>query len=217
MWFAMRMLRFYSATRDTFTMVQHRIGSLCLGLAIVSGILNPLATAQHLDHTGSNPTSSTPPPKTTVTVDGALNPELIPDDIAYLHFFKVLSKHSNVADQSLEDRRRRSYVRRFFTNGCGAEGKEDRTLTPIQIERMLAVIDELTPSLDAANARLTSSKKQGEYDAARQQMMELVATSAALLPSTVDSDAATRIAAHVSDRVKKHIRIVTTHIPHKAQ
>jgi hypothetical protein len=211
----MRMLHLYSAMRDTFTMGKRSIGFLCLGLAIVSGIVNPLAPAQHLEHTGSNPTSPTPAPRGTVIVDGALNPELIPDDIAYFHFFKVLSKTSNVADQTSEDRRRRSYVRKFFTNGCGAEGKEDRTLTPIQVERMLAVVDQLMPSLDATNTRLTSSKTQGEYDAARRQMMELVATSAAQLPSTVDSDAATRIAAHVSDRVKKHIRIVTTHIPHK--
>ncbi len=57
-----------------------------------------------------------------VVVDGALNPEAIPDEIAFLHFFRFFARNPRAVSRAADDLRRTSYLRLFFTTTCGATG-----------------------------------------------------------------------------------------------
>jgi hypothetical protein len=177
----------------------------------------PGATAQHQNHGTIDRRAAPGAAKPIVVADGALTPDLVPDDIAYLHFFRVLAANPASKDYSAEERRRQSYIRHFFTSGCGFEGKEDRSLTQVQIQRLLGLVDRTAPKLEALNAQLAVSRNEAEYGTGKRLVLKAVMDAVSESPDSVDRDAAVRIAAHVLDRVKKNTRIVSTVIPGKVQ
>ncbi len=180
---------------------------LSLGLMSIAWLLGNPAGAQSAS--GPNTQPQTPNTTSAVLVDGALHPELIPDDVAFLHFFKALAKNPNV-DQGLEERRRRAYINHFFAGKCSGQDR-DLALNEGQIMKLLALVDGLDAELTTAWA--AADKSAADDQAVEQQVRALVLRAASNLASVIDSEADTKIRFQVSDHVKSRIRIISTRVP----
>jgi hypothetical protein len=153
-----------------------------------------------------------------VRVDGALNPELIPDDVAYYHFFRVLARNPSM-NQELDKRRRIAYVKYYFRRDCGPQNTEDRSLSEIQTERLLAAAELImgrTPQLRNAPASpATPPDELAANGAARmRQVYQIVAEGVKQLPWLVDADSAAKIHSHVLERVKRRVRLLNVRVPY---
>ena len=148
----------------------------------------------------------------TVDVDGSVNPERIPDEVAYLHFFGVLAKNPD-ADQALEQSRRVAYLRYFFKRECGPARNEDRSLSEVQIQRLLAAADGVAQRLTAAESRLGVAGGRSGESTPWQQRQEIVVATINSLDSSVDPDAAAKIRRHIAEHVKRRIQLLTFTMP----
>lgn len=145
-------------------------------------------------------------------VDGAANPESIPDDVAYLHFFRVLSKNPNSRDQALEERRRRAYLHYSFPTRCTRQGSSAGPLSELQIDKLLQAIDRLIPELEAASA--AASQSGAGLDDSNRANLQRVAAAASGLSDSVDPDASAKIALHIREHMKSHIQLVQAQVPY---
>jgi phosphatidylethanolamine-binding protein (PEBP) family uncharacterized protein len=148
-----------------------------------------------------------------VEVDGSLNPDQVPDDVAYLQFFLVLAKRQS-ADAAMEERRRRAYVEYFFNRNC-APRTRTAPLTSGQIDHILALADEVSQRFAAGAAPPTG--RDGEPggasvspgpSAAHRQALAVAALTAASLDAAIGPDLAARIRAHVTGHVKRRLKFV---------
>lgn len=140
-------------------------------------------------------------------IDGARVPGAIPDVVAYRHFLEVLAKRPN-SETSAEEARRRSYLKFFFRPSCGAQQKDDRTLSESQIERLLSVADDLAAKLAVLGRQQTSLSQTAALQARDQVTLAAIQS----IPTIVDSNAAEKIKRHVDEHVKAHIKISTVQI-----
>ena len=153
-----------------------------------------------------------------VRVDGALNPELIPDDVAYYHFFRVLARNPSM-NEELDQRRRIAYVKYYFRRDCGPQETEDRSLSKIQTERLLVAADQImgrTPQVrNAPPSTATPPDELVAAGAARmRKIYQVVAEGVKMLPLLVDADSAAKIHSHVLERVKRRVRLVDVRVPY---
>ena len=175
------------------------MSNLCLIIAW-AGLLTTRAIAQ----------PAAPSVNVTGGVDGATNPAAIPDVVAYRHFLGVIIK-SPTQSSTAEEERRRSYVKFFFSKGCGPNQTEDRTLSEAQITALFTFADEVGIKLRAIEAPAGNSAQS--FGAARDQA---VAEAMQQLATKVDGDASAKIARHVAEHVKAHIKLTTVSMPSKA-
>jgi hypothetical protein len=141
--------------------------------------------------------------------DGASEPGAISDLIAYRHFFELLGSKPDT--KISDDMRRRSYLNHYFRPGCGDLRNDDRSLSDVQIDRLLTHADRLAAQLREINPGPTNDLAES---ATRKRRTEEALTNAmSLLSVVVDSDAAEKIRRHVFDHVKRHISIVTVRVP----
>jgi hypothetical protein len=177
-----------------------------LSLSLLLAAQNPPLDQQRHQKNGNQPQGATSfvtssDIRPAVTVDGGLEPHLIPDDVAYLHFFMALSKDPS-ANPILEERRRTAYVQYFFKAGCGPERTEDRSLSPLQIAALFSMADDVRGSLSRIQASLPS------VDLTKSRR-EVITTAVQALEARIGTDAAGKVRSHVAQRVKRRIKLVT--------
>src|SRR3974390_415286 len=89
--------------------------SYCLaGLLVAVVIVARTGTGQTEQQPHSMSTGSAANGVVAIT-DGAVDPSKIPDDIAFMHFFRVLAKDPRAVNEQADEVRRRSYLKYFFT------------------------------------------------------------------------------------------------------
>jgi hypothetical protein len=160
------------------------------------------------------PGTRLPQAKVTALVDGSRNPELIPDIIAYRHFFGVIARRPS---SELDEARRQSYLRAFFRSNCGTNGNDDRSLSDDQVRRLLAIVDGLTPKLHAITAKLSDLRQTGSLTLQAQIALqserdgELLKAADSIMAE--DSDMGAKIARHVRDHMKSRIKLTIVDIP----
>jgi hypothetical protein len=191
------------------------MGPMAFSLILGVGSALPMFS-QHAHHDQVS-SSSQSGVQVTLEVDGAVNPELIPDDVAYLHFFRVLSKNPRNPDQAFEERRRRAYLHHFFPASCTDQTTTAGPLSEAQILKLLEMVDSFVPKLEAASKRLAPQPQGATPGEAGQQMRQMVLAAAADLPNSIDPDAAAKIGAHVRDHMKKNIRLVFAQVPYPSR
>ena len=155
--------------------------------------------------------STDSPVTVTVNVDGNVNPELIPDAVAFLHFFRVLARDPGV-DQALDYRRRLAYVEYFFRRGCGARLSEDRSLNEGQVQGLLNVAEQLAEQLAAIDSP-PPVNGGAEVESAQRQREQIVKDAVNSLDLSVDPDGAAKIRRHVTEHVKRRIQLVHVTMP----
>ena len=134
------------------------------------------------------------------TIDGAITPELIPDDIAYSLFFKF------VAGRRTDDEKNRL---RFYL--------QQRDLDGIDVEALIRTADELQEAdraLDNDQIALTvpprdrSPAMEARVAGLKERKRALVNEEVALLPNRVGQNGAERVRRHVIEYMKRKIKII---------
>lgn len=144
------------------------------------------------------------------------NPQLIPDVVAYRHLFGVLA--TSQATRSQDDTRRRSYLKAFFRNNCGAARNEDRTLSDDQITGLLTTADTVNNALTLINRKIAALRQKGQVSVADHIALlterdAAVSTSVTSLMAA-DPIMASKVLRHVQEHVKRRIKVNTIEIRH---
>lgn len=147
-------------------------------------------------------------------IDGAENPELIPDHVAYSLLFRLISRHHTPA----ENKSTRAYVRgmglgKQNCKDCQSIGAGDE-----DINTLIAVADEFERRVGALDIQASELRERGGSQPPpeiRNQLMglqkqheALVAETIASLPTRLSPEAMERVAKHVSERMKRKMKIV---------
>ena len=155
------------------------LGGVCL-LGIGASTPRP---ASQLEHEPSFNQASQQP---SAIVDGAHNPELIPDNVAYSLLFRMIGKHKTEAEKG----RIRSYIK--YRIGIEGPDAEELIMLADEFDQRMASIDQKVAQINGGN---------GPGDA-------IVAQTIAALPTHLSYESLMRLRQHVSQHVKRRVKIV---------
>jgi hypothetical protein len=185
------------AMRRRLTVLLAIVAVAIVGLASglskgTSNTAEAVAVASPPQQTGT--TSNDPPG----TIDGAKNPELIPDEVAYSLFFSFLS------DRQTEKERNsmRSYV-------------EQTALDGLDVDTLLAIGEAFKKKAAAIDKQARALRDQNPFHPNEQAMalfreqhkavtMEMVAS----LPSRLGHAGAEKVRQHILGRIKSRVKII---------
>lgn len=162
----------------------------------------------------SGPQRPQPPADEPGVIDGAKNPELIPDRVAYSLLFRVLTGGKRPESRA----RIRSYVRQF---GTGVQGCEDtscsKRMAADDVDAVFAAADEFQPRVAALDQRAAEIKKNNwsnrtpEVTAQLAQLQRqkdaLMDEFAASLSRRLSPGGLNRLRAHVEWRIKTRTKM----------
>jgi hypothetical protein len=130
-------------------------------------------------------------------IDGAKNPELIPDDVAFSHFFRT-SLARNASENAL--RRQASYINHVLRSTSTVENGAHSTsqARPKEIDAVLRFIAGYQERLKALDARRGSVAEEGA----------LVADIVAEMERELGPDLSQRVKRYVQEHFKKRVKII---------
>jgi hypothetical protein len=135
-----------------------------------------------------------------VTVDGAINPGGVPDDVAFSLFFRMLDRVATERERS----QLRAYIDEAYSFGKHrhhlAETDATRDLRQQRADRLIEFIETYKPDID----RIDASKHTDPAYAARRAT--LVATMRSTLAAQIGAEDAVVIDTFVREVVKRRIR-----------
>lgn len=179
-----------------------------IGTAGSKGKLSPLASEPIINPKVYLNLSS---PRSGGVVDGATNPELIPDQVAYTLLFRLL------ADRHTEEEKNaaRSYLRMTF--GCSACSDEQQREAERHINAFLVVVkqfEERVGNLDRQAQKLHDLNGPNPSHDVLVQLNELenqkeVVISQLIdsLPNHLDEDGMAKLHQHLNERVKRKVKM----------
>lgn len=147
------------------------------------------------------------------TIDGKNNPELVPDDVAYLMMFRL------IADRHTEDEKNsiRAYLREAGFGKQNCEGCPETGGTDADIESIIAAAEEFHQEMSALDNQANNIKDRTWPNPAAEAISELrqlqtqhdsiVAKAAASLPSRLTPAGVVTLQKHINQRVKRGIKI----------
>lgn len=134
------------------------------------------------------------------TINGAVTPELIPDDVAYALFFNFLAGRRTL-DQ-------KNSLRSFIT--------QRPLLADIDVEALMRVADEFQEAYKAIENderafAAASDHRRSDIDAQfallKQRKLSLVNEKVGALPNIIGTDRAEKVRRHVMEYVKRKVKI----------
>ncbi len=161
--------------------------------------------------------TGTAPPQAAGFIDGSVNPELIPDQVAYALVFRLLSDRHTEEEQN----HARSYLRMAF--GCGNCSDRERATSEAHISVFLAVLREFERRVGPLDRRAEEIHAQNwrpnpspavlaELNALQVQKEAIIVELIASLPVRLGADGAARLHRHINERVKRKTKIGPPHI-----
>jgi hypothetical protein len=132
-----------------------------------------------------------------VQVDGSVNPERIPDDLAWRHFLCAVASHSSPTAAE-------SKLQKAQLIPLGLEASDSQLLT-IELGRMQTQIDSIQSSMETTNPGDASS-----LSALKQQRDALVAQTIVKVNSILSADGLSRLRTYITNTVKRNIVIYGT-------
>ena len=132
-----------------------------------------------------------------VQVDGSVNPERIPDDLAWRHFLCAVASHSSPTAAE-------SKLQKAQLIPLGLEASDSQLLT-IELGRMQTQIDSIQSSMETTNPGDASS-----LAALKQQRDALVAQTIVKVNSILSADGLSRLRTYITNTVKRNIVIYGT-------
>jgi hypothetical protein len=127
-----------------------------------------------------------------VQVDGSVNPERIPDDLAWGHFLCAVANHP--FPTASESNRQKAQLAPL-----GLAAADSQQLT-IELSRMLTEIESIQSSLE-----LTNPADSAALAALKQQRDALMARTIAKVKSVLSPDGLSRLSNHITNTVKRNI------------
>lgn len=196
-----------AASKNTVTIAK---GTPKTGISALSAPVIPASKAQQnqanaLDQPG--------------IIDGAKNPELIPDQVAFSLLFRVIS-----GNQSPEAKQRmRHYVRQIGLGdqtcyACNGQKPPTDKAKDQEIDTFIAVADEFQQRIGVLDEQAAEIKKRSwppslqamtELTQLQQQKEAITREIVASLPKRLGTEGSNKVWKHVTDRVKKKARIRT--------
>lgn len=158
-------------------------------------------------HTASLPSQATMA-STSVLVDGATNPNGIPDDVAYLHFFRVLARDPRASSEQADDRRRLSYLKHYFGGNALQGSLVRRPLSDLEFRSILESAQRIADKLAAL-----SGTETGSPTISAERRREVVLAAAGDLDQELGAEMAQLVRWHGMSHVKTRIKIVKSTIP----
>jgi hypothetical protein len=148
-----------------------------------------LLSAQHV-HVMS--TSGTGPAGLPIIVDGSKNPEAVPDDLAYRHFFAAFAAHPTPTSQEL--------------------ARQNAQLGPLQLAAadrgaFVGILGSFRVRLDQIEKAVAVAGTPANLASLQAQKVALAASTLANLRQTLTPAGVSRIDQYVQTRVKRHIVI----------
>jgi len=147
-----------------------------------------LLSAQHV-HPMS---SSSAAPGLPVLVDGSKNPEKIPDNLAYWHFFAAVAAH--VTPTAKEQGRQNAQLLAL-------------NLSAVDRQNFVAALAGFRATLDGIEATLLAQASAAQVVSLRQQKDSLLSSTMAALNSSLTADGLAKLNGYVTTHVKQHIVI----------
>ena len=156
-----------------------------------------------------------PPADEPGMIDGAKNPELIPDRVAYSLLFRVISGRQNEADRE----RVRSYVRQFGTGVKGCDDNKDcsKRMSNADVDAILAAAAEYQGRVAALDQQAGEIKKNNWSNRTPEIMAQLTQLQrqkdavidefVASMPKRLSPGGLKRLRDHVEGRVKVKTKI----------
>lgn len=152
-------------------------------------------------------------------INGAKNPDLIPDHVAFSLLFRVIS-----GDQSAEAKQRmRHYVRQMGLGdqtcyACNGQKPPKDKGKDQEIDAFIAAADEFQQQVGVLDQQAAEIKKRGwppspeamtELTRLQQQKEAITREIVASLPRRLGTEGSNNVWKHVNERVKKKVRIRT--------
>ena len=175
------------------------------GVAVVAIAVAAPSSIRNTKSTPITPTADVRPVPTNLpeqqgTIDGAVNPELIPDDVAYSLFLNFLAAHQSPDHKNS--------MKSYF--------KYHPQLNGIDVETLMRVAEEFQAVNKAIDdderALATAGYQKGSSVGAKmalikQRRLSLVNGTVAALPNRIGKDAAEAVKRHVMDYIKRKVKI----------
>lgn len=150
-------------------------------------------------------------------VDGGNNPELIPDQVAYLLLFRFIAGRNTDAERN----RIRDYLR-FAGLGCqtcDAQALSTSTATnDAEIDALIAAAEEFQQRVSMLDRQAKeikdhnwpnpSSAVMAQLTALQQQKENLVTEIVASLPTRLGASGMEKLRRHINERVKRRVRMI---------
>jgi len=122
-------------------------------------------------------------------VNGATNPELIPDDEAYKMLFVTMSLATNAADAEKAIRPKR-------LTKAGLDASDSQKTAQI-VDQFRARYDDMVKNYNDSALALTSRGEVPDYDTFQRQLLALVKETRQKLEATLSAEGASRFRSHV--------------------
>lgn len=178
------------------------------------------AASEKIDnHTQTSGQEQVPDPPG--TIDGAINPELISDQAAYMLLFRLLSNRHTPEGQA----HARSYLRMAF--GCGSCGQGKKSKKEIEsedvminvvlavvdkFEKRVGVLDRQAKDIWGRNGPNLDSRSLARLNDLQRRKEEIVTKIVASLSDDLGVEAKEKLSKHVNERVKRKVKVTPTHI-----
>lgn len=191
-------------------------------VGIATGVPKNGAMAHQPTETARIPKSSISPARQQPTgfIDGSVNPELVPDQVAYSLLFRLLSDRHTKEEQN----RVRSYLKMTF--GCSncnqAELKKRGVSEDAHINAFLVVVNEFEQRVGALDRKAQdlhdrywpnpSHEVLAQLNEMQKQKEGIVAELVASLPTRLGAAGMEKLRQHINERVKRKVKMTSDHI-----
>ena len=132
------------------------------------------------------------------TIDGAKNPELIPDDVAYSLFFKFLSDRQSDEEKNSM----RAYVKQSALDGVNVNAL---LAVGDEFKKKVAVVDAQAKALRDANPNHPDERAANAF---REQYKAITVELIASLPARLGANGAAKVREHIVGRIKSRVKII---------
>jgi hypothetical protein len=134
------------------------------------------------------------------TIDGAVTPDLIPDDVAYGLFFGFLAGR--------ETQEQKNSVRSFFRQRPQLAGIDADALMMVanEFQEASKALEDDEKTLAAASHH-RSSILDAKVALLKQRKLNLVNEKVGVLPSLIGNDGAEKVRLHVMEYIKRKVKI----------
>ena len=137
------------------------------------------------------------------SIDGSVNPESIPDEIAYSLLFRLLAQR----DTKEENAKIRSYIK--LMNVTDAKG----LLSVVdEFERRVGKLDRQAEKIHEKRGPNLDSQALARLNALEQQKNEIIADIVQTLPGRIDVDNLDNLRTHIKERVKRNVKMIPEHV-----
>lgn len=172
-------------------------------LIALSAILSarPFGTANSATKIVSLPNAEAgmQPQQTAGVVDGAVNPGLIPDRVAYSLLFRLIAnRHTEI-----EKARIRAYIRQI---GITDSDSERLMAAAEEFQQRVGLLDAQAKQIKLNSGRSPGSEVRGQLVPLQRQKDAIVDEIAASLVSRLTGDGMNRVRLHIGERVKRHVK-----------